>query len=34
VLKALRDDGSIRSMYGGVLILRPDALASPRSEVA
>jgi CRP/FNR family transcriptional regulator len=34
VLKALRDEGSIRSMYGGVLILRPDALASPRSEVA
>jgi CRP/FNR family transcriptional regulator len=34
VLKALRDDGSIRSMYGGVLLMRPDALASPPSEVA
>jgi CRP-like cAMP-binding protein len=30
VLKALRDEGSIRSLYGGVLIVRPEALASRR----
>jgi CRP/FNR family cyclic AMP-dependent transcriptional regulator len=36
VLKELRDEGAIRSMYGGVLILRPEALAKdePRSDVA
>jgi CRP/FNR family cyclic AMP-dependent transcriptional regulator len=35
VLKELRDEGSIRSLYGGVMIVRPEALAqeSP-SEVA
>jgi CRP-like cAMP-binding protein len=30
VLKELRDEGSIRSMYGAVLIVRPDALATAR----
>jgi CRP/FNR family cyclic AMP-dependent transcriptional regulator len=36
VLKELRHEGAIRSMYGGVLILRPEALATeePRSDVA
>ncbi len=36
VLKELRDEGTIRSMYGGVLILRPEALCQdePRSDVA
>jgi CRP/FNR family transcriptional regulator len=35
VLKLLRDEGSIRSMYGGVLIVRPEALAGdPRTDVA
>jgi CRP/FNR family cyclic AMP-dependent transcriptional regulator len=35
VLKQLRDEGSIRSLYGGVMIIRPEALAqeSP-SQVA
>jgi CRP-like cAMP-binding protein len=28
VLKDLRDEGSISSLYGGVMILRPDALAA------
>jgi CRP/FNR family cyclic AMP-dependent transcriptional regulator len=28
VLKDLRDEGSITSLYGGVMILRPDALAA------
>jgi CRP-like cAMP-binding protein len=32
VLKELRDEGSIRSMYGGILILRPEALTPPRSS--
>ena len=35
VLKELRDEGAIRSMYGGVLILRPEALTRESSlEVA
>ena len=27
VLKELRDEGSVRSMYGGILIQRPEVLA-------
>jgi CRP/FNR family transcriptional regulator len=34
VIKDLRDEGSIRPMYGGVLIVRPEALASARSDAA
>jgi CRP-like cAMP-binding protein len=35
VLKQLRDEGSIRSLYGGVMIVRPEALArESSSEVA
>ncbi len=35
VLKQLRDEGSIRSLYGGVMIVRPEALTQEsRSEVA
>lgn len=29
ILKMLRDEGSIRSLYGGILVLRPKALAPP-----
>lgn len=29
VLKTLRDAGSIRSLYGGILVLKPQALAPP-----
>ena len=29
ILKTLRDEGSIRSMYGGILVLKPQALAPP-----
>ncbi len=29
VLKTLRDEGSIKSMYGGLLVLKPQALAPP-----
>jgi CRP/FNR family transcriptional regulator len=34
VIRDLRDEGSIRPMYGGVLILRPEALTSERSDAA
>ena len=34
VLRELRDEGSIRSMYGGVLIVRPEALLSARTDAA
>jgi CRP-like cAMP-binding protein len=36
ILKTLRDEGTIRSMYGGILVLRPKALAPlpHRHEVA
>jgi len=36
VLKTLRDEGSIKSMYGGILVLKPQALAPPphRHQVA
>jgi CRP/FNR family cyclic AMP-dependent transcriptional regulator len=29
ILKTLRDEGSIKSMYGGILVLKPQALAPP-----
>jgi len=29
ILKSLRDEGSIKSMYGGILVLKPQALAPP-----
>jgi len=32
VLKDLRDEGSIRSLYGGVMIVRPEALAPESSS--
>ena len=36
ILKTLRDEGSIKSMYGGILVVKPQALAPPphRHEVA
>jgi CRP/FNR family cyclic AMP-dependent transcriptional regulator len=36
ILKTLRDEGSIKSMYGGILVLKPQALAPPphRHQVA
>ena len=29
ILKTLRDEGSIRPLYGGILVLKPQALAPP-----
>jgi len=29
VLKTLRDEGSVRSLYGGILVVKPQALAPP-----
>jgi CRP/FNR family cyclic AMP-dependent transcriptional regulator len=34
VLKQLRDEGAIKSMYGGILIEKPEALATTRSSRA
>lgn len=34
VLRQLRDEGLVRSMYRGILILRPEALAPARDDAA
>jgi CRP-like cAMP-binding protein len=34
ILKQLRDEGAIKSMYGGILIEKPEALAPARSSRA
>ena len=34
VLRELREEGHIRSMYGGILIVRPEALAPRQQKVA
>lgn len=34
ILHDLREEGSIRSMYGGILVVRPEALAPRETKVA